>query len=71
MLATVVTAAVAVLGLVIGWFLIGTQRVTEELTKERRAAYVKLVVKADELHDRWDPRRAETLAHLSPRSPPN
>jgi hypothetical protein len=71
MLATVITATVAVLGLVIGWFVIGTQRVTEELTKERRAAYVKLVVKADELHDPWDPRGSETSGQVSPRPRPN
>ncbi|MGZ6564429.1 MAG: hypothetical protein ACXVH3_35375 [Solirubrobacteraceae bacterium] len=71
MLATVITASVAVLGLVIGWFVIGTQRVTEELTKERREAYLKLVVKADELHDTWGTRQRETSADPNPGSQHN
>jgi hypothetical protein len=37
----------------IGWFVVSTQRVTEELTKERRAAYIALLQQADELHGRF------------------
>ena len=39
------------LGVVAGWFVASTKRLTEELTKERRAAYVALLTKADEVHD--------------------
>src|SRR4051812_24108384 len=47
--APVIAASLATLGLVVGWFVIGTQRVTEELTKERRQAYVALLAKVDEV----------------------
>jgi hypothetical protein len=46
---TVITTTVAVLGIVIGWFVIGTQRVTEDLTRERRQAYVDLLAAVDEI----------------------
>ncbi|WP_151083305.1 hypothetical protein [Nocardioides cynanchi] len=42
----VLTAGVATAGIIIGWFVIGTQRVTEELTKERRAAYGRVLSEA-------------------------
>lgn len=42
-----VTAGIAAVGIVIGWFVIGTQRVTEELTLDRRKAYGEVVAQAD------------------------
>jgi len=44
-----ITAAIAAAGIVVGWFVIGTQRVTEELTKERRSAYARVLAQADEI----------------------
>jgi hypothetical protein len=56
---TIITTSVAVLGIVVGWFVIGTQRVTEELTRERRKAYVDLLAEVDEM-------RAVHLARSEP-----
>jgi hypothetical protein len=41
------TAVVGLTGILVGWFVSGTQRVNEELTKERRAAYAKVLAGAD------------------------
>src|SRR4051794_25098247 len=46
---TLITTSVAALAIIIGWFVIGTQRVTEELTSERRKAYVDLLAELDDL----------------------
>ena len=42
-LSALIGASVASLGLITGWFVLGTQRVTEELTKERRDVYGTLL----------------------------
>ncbi|HEX5087997.1 MAG TPA: hypothetical protein VFV89_09315 [Nocardioides sp.] len=44
-----ITAAIATVGIVVGWFVIGTQRVTEELTKDRRTAYAAVLAEAEEI----------------------
>jgi hypothetical protein len=44
--AAIVSPLVAVVALVVGWFVLGTQRVTEELTKERRLAYAEVLRQA-------------------------
>jgi hypothetical protein len=47
MSAALLTAAAGLTGLLVGWFVGGTQRVNEELIKERRAAYAKALAAAD------------------------
>lgn len=47
----VVTAGIAAAGVIVGWFVIGTQRVTEELTSQRRAAYAAVLEQADRAAD--------------------
>lgn len=46
---TIAVAALALtnIALLVGWVVSGTQRVTEELTTERRSAYIDLLVCAD------------------------
>ncbi|HEX3929925.1 MAG TPA: hypothetical protein VHW64_04435 [Nocardioides sp.] len=46
MSAAILSPALAVVALVVGWFVLGTQRVTEELTKERRLAYAEVLRQA-------------------------
>jgi hypothetical protein len=43
----VITVLVGLTGLIIGWYVSGYQKVTEKLTEERRAAYLKLLREAD------------------------
>jgi hypothetical protein len=50
-MAAVATVAVGALGLIIGWFVSGYQRITEKLTKERRSAYLTLLHAADDAND--------------------
>ena len=50
-MAAVATVAVGALGLIIGWFVSGYQRVTEKLTKERRIAYLMMLHAADDAND--------------------
>jgi hypothetical protein len=46
-----ITAIVGVAGLIVGWFVLGTQRVTETLTVERRSAYLKVIKAASAAAD--------------------
>lgn len=73
---TVLGVGLALLGLglttasvVIGWFVTGTQRVTEELTKERRQAYRELLAQTDDLRGWWtrDPALAQPPRRPDPR----
>jgi hypothetical protein len=50
MTATVVTVAAGAIGLIVGWFVSGTQRVTEKLTDERRSSYLALLHAAEEVN---------------------
>lgn len=50
-MAAVVTVAAGAIGLIVGWFVSGTQRVTEKLTEERRIAYLAFLHAADEAND--------------------
>lgn len=51
MTTAVVTLAAGAIGLIVGWFVSGYQRVTEALTEERRSAYLALLHAADEAND--------------------
>ena len=42
-----ITAGIAAISIIVGWFVIGTQRVTEELTADRRKAYLEVLAQAD------------------------
>ncbi len=42
-MAAATTVLVGIAGLIVGWFVVGTQRVTETLTAERRNAYLKVI----------------------------
>ena len=53
------TALVGIAGLIVGWFVAGSQRVTETLTQERRAAYLKVVRAASALAEMPNGDRAE------------
>lgn len=50
-MAAAVTVAVGAIGLIVGWFVLGYQRVTEKLTEERRGAYITLLHAADKAND--------------------
>jgi hypothetical protein len=50
-MAAVVTVVAAAIGLIIGWFVSGYQKVTEKLTEERRSIYLTLLQKADEANE--------------------
>jgi hypothetical protein len=47
----VVTILVGAIGLIIGWFVSGYQKITEKLTEERRRAYLVLICEADKAND--------------------
>lgn len=47
-MAAVVTILVGAIGLIIGWFVSGYQKVTEKLTEERRSAYLTLLARASD-----------------------
>jgi hypothetical protein len=46
----VVSVAVGAAGVLVGWFVSGTQRVMEKLTEDRRRAYLELLLAADVVH---------------------
>jgi|SRR5713226_5508332 len=46
-MAVAVTVLAGALGLIIGWFVAGYQKITEKLTEERRSAYSRLLQEAD------------------------
>jgi hypothetical protein len=50
-MAAVVTVAAGAIGLIVGWFVSGYQKVTERLTEERRSTYLVLLHAADEAND--------------------
>ena len=50
-MAAIVTVIVGIVGLIVGWFVSGTQNITEKLTEERRSAYLKLLKHADSAND--------------------
>ena len=47
----VVTVLVGAIGLIIGWFVSGYQKITEKLTEERRRAYLVLICEADKANE--------------------
>ena len=50
-MAAVITVAAGAIGLIVGWFVSGNQRVTEKLTEERRSKYLEFLHAADEAYD--------------------
>lgn len=50
-MAAVLTVAAGAIGLIVGWFVSGYQKITERLTEERRSAYLVLLHAADEAND--------------------
>jgi hypothetical protein len=48
MTAAIITVAAGAIGLIVGWFVSGSQRVEEKLTEERRSTYLAFLRAADE-----------------------
>jgi hypothetical protein len=63
-MAAAVTVAVGAIGLIVGWFVSGYQRVTEQLTAERRTAYLELLDAAENANDDPEPNR-DKLKHAA------
>jgi hypothetical protein len=52
MLGALIGSVFALVGLIVGWFVGGTQRVNEDLTRERRAAFAEVLIAAN--RRRWE-----------------
>jgi hypothetical protein len=46
-MSALLTAAVGIIGIAVGWFVSGSQRINEKLTEERRSSFLALLLEAD------------------------